>query len=287
TLARGRSLKACVLSKKHLGAAHNQVASHDVLISTPLRLVYAIKIQAVRLDKVEHMVLDEADKLLEIGFLDQIDEIMAACPVDGLRRYLFSATMPSSVERLAKTFLVDPVRVVIGHTNAATATIRQRLAFVSDEAGKLIELRQMVRRGELRPPALVFVQSVERARELFRELVYDGLNVDVVHADRPRAQRDAAVEAFRAGKTWVLVATDLLARGVDFKGVEVVVNYDFPQSAQAYVHRIGRTGRAGRPGDAVTFFTRADAEYLRIVVNVMRESGCDVPEWMLDLHNPT
>jgi ATP-dependent RNA helicase DDX52/ROK1 len=98
-------------------------------------------------------------------------------------------------------------------------------------------------------------------------------------------QRDSAIESFRSGKTWVMIATDLMARGIDFKGVAMVINYDFPQSVQSYIHRIGRTGRAGREGEAVTFFTKEDAEYLKIVVNVMKESGCEVPDWMLNLKN--
>ncbi|KAJ3062818.1 RNA-dependent ATPase rok1 [Rhizoclosmatium hyalinum] len=144
----------------------------------------------------------------------------------------------------------------------------------------------MVQSGNLKPPSLIFVQSIERAKELFQELVYDGINVDVIHSERTKAQRDAVIKNFRSGKTWVLICTDLMSRGIDFKGVSMVINYDFPQSVQSYIHRIGRTGRAGREGSAITFFTKADSEYLRIVVNVMKESGCEVPDWMLDLKNP-
>ncbi|KAI9350582.1 putative ATP-dependent RNA helicase DDX52 [Zopfochytrium polystomum] len=269
SLTKGRAFKSFVLSKSHLaGDSHKQFGLFDILITTPLRLVHAIKNNVVDLSKVRHLVLDEADKLLELG------------------GYLFSATMPSGIERLARTFMVDPIRVLIGHVNAATDTIKQMLTYVSEESGKLIEIRQMVHAG-MKPPVLIFVQSVERARELFHELVYDGINVDVIHAERTKAQRDAVIQSFRTGKTWVLIATDLMARGIDFKGVSMVINYDFPQSVQSYIHRIGRTGRAGRPGEAVTFFTKSDAEYLKIVVNVMKESGCEVPEWMLQLHNPS
>ena len=105
----------------------------------------------------------------------------------------------------------------------------------------------------------------------------------VLHAERTQAQRDATVQKFRAGKVWVLIATELVARGMDFKGVSLVVNYDFPTSVSSYVHRIGRTGRAGRAGEAVTFFTEGDVEQLRAIANVMKASGCEVPEWMLKL----
>lgn len=143
----------------------------------------------------------------------------------------------------------------------------------------------MIQDGAVKPPALIFVQSKDRAKELFSELVYDGIFVDAIHADRTKSQRDNTIKAFRAGKIWMLICTDLMARGVDFKGVQTVINYDFPQSASTYIHRIGRTGRAGRTGKAITFFTIADFEALRAIVGVMRQSGCEVPEWMLRLKN--
>ena len=110
---------------------------------------------------------------------------------------------------------------------------------------------------------MLFVQSIERATELFHELVYDGLHVDVIHSDRPKAQREGVIQAFKKGDIWVLICTELMARGIDFKGVRLVLNYDFPQTVQSYVHRIGRTGRAGRDGEAITFFTKDDAPYLK------------------------
>ena len=124
------------------------------------------------------------------------------------------------------------------------------------------------------------------AEELFKELVYDGIFVDMIHAGRTRQQRDNTVEAFRAGKGWVLICTDLMGRGVDFKGVNVVVNYDMPQSAETYIHRIGRTGRAGRKGTAITIFSDQDYPYLRSIVSVVRASGCEVPEYMKSLPKP-
>lgn len=147
--------------------------------------------------------------------------------------------------------------------DAATETIQQSLKFVGSEDGKLHALRALIQEGGLKPPALLFVQSIQRAQELFHELVYDGLHVDVIHSERPRAQRERVVSAFKKGDVWVLICTELMARGIDFKGVQLVVNYDFPQTVQSYIHRIGRTGRAGRPGRAITYFTREDAPYLK------------------------
>ncbi|EGF83188.1 hypothetical protein BATDEDRAFT_29188 [Batrachochytrium dendrobatidis JAM81] len=294
-LSVGKPFKTCVLTKA-TNATNPDVSStlknFDILISTPLRLVTAIKENAIQLDKqvyrilVRHLVLDEADKLLELGFLEQVDEIFAACSSTTLQKSLFSATMPSGIEQLARTIMKDPIRIIVGCKEGATETINQKLMFVGQEEGKLIAMRQLIQEG-LRPPVLIFVQSIDRAKELFHELVYDGINVDVMHSERTQTQRDTIIKNFRCGKIWVLIATELMARGIDFKGVNLVINYDFPQTVQSYVHRIGRTGRAGRTGEAITYFTKEDAPYLKNIVNVMKTSGCDVPEWMLKLKNPS
>ncbi|PKK79361.1 P-loop containing nucleoside triphosphate hydrolase protein [Rhizophagus irregularis] len=288
-MAVGKKFKVCMLTKAT--AATQAQTPHlrekfDILISTPLRLVHAIQQDIIELKNVRHLILDEADKLLELGFLEQTDEIFAACSNVKLQKALFSATFPSSVETLANDFMKDPIRVVIGLKNAATETIKQKLLYVGQEEGKLIAVRQLIQEG-FKPPVLIFVQSIERAKELFHELIYDGINVDVIHSERTKAQRDSIILNLKQGKIWVLIATELMARGMDFKGVNLVINYDFPQSVQSYIHRIGRTGRAGRSGEAVTYYTKDDAPYLKSVVNVMKESGCEVPDWMLQLKNPS
>lgn len=216
---------------------------------------------------IEWLVLDEADQLFENGFDQQIDEIVGACTSKARKIALFSATMPQRVEELARTVLKDPIRVRVGEQNAAAVNVDQRLMFVSNEHGKMVAMRQLIQEG-LKPPVLIFVQSKERAKELFAELIYDGINVDVIHAERTKKQRDDVVKQFRAGTIWVLIATDLMARGVDFKGVNMVINYDFPANAVDYIHRIGRTGRAGRSGSAITFFTEKDGGSLRSIANV-------------------
>ena len=179
--------------------------------------------------------------------------------------------------------MIDEVRILVGAKDSAVESISQELVYVSSEDGKLIGLRNYLKQGALKPPILLFVQSIQRAQELFKELIYDDLRVDVIHSERPKSQREGVINAFKRGDVWLLICTEVLARGIDFKGVEVVVNYDFPQSRESYIHRIGRTGRAGRRGKAITFFTKDDAGYLKTVVNVMRQSGCEVPPWMLQL----
>jgi len=258
----------------------------DVAVATPLRLAALLKEGRLSLDQTRHLVLDEADKLLDLGFAPQIDEILSYCPKDrglALQTLLFSATLPQGVVELAKSILTNPLRVAVGEVNAAAADVEQTLTFITDEEHKLFSFRQLVQEGKVKPPCLIFVQSKDRAKQLFSELVYDGIFVDAIHGDRTKAQRDNSIKAFREGRTWMLICTDVLARGVDFKGVETVVNYDFPQSSQTYIHRIGRTGRAGHKGKAITLFTIEDFENLRTIVGVMRQSGCEVPEWMLRL----
>lgn len=123
--------------------------------------------------------------------------------------------------------------------NSATTLVDQQLLFVGDESGKLLAFRDLVTKGQLEPPVLVFVQTKERAKELFSELIYDGINVDIIHAERSQQQRDNVVKSFRAGNIWVLISTELMGRGIDFKGVNLVINYDFPSTAISYIHRIG------------------------------------------------
>ncbi len=178
---------------------------------------------------------------------------------------------------------------MIHFRNLATYTVDQEIIYVGNEHGKLYSLRSLFKKG-FEPPILVFVQSKDRAKQLFKELIYDGINVDVIHAERTQLQvlsiaimtraariscfsipcmvffqfqRDNTIRAFRQGKIWVLICTELMGRGIDFKGVNLVINYDFPLSAISYIHRIGRTGRAGRLGKAITLFTDDDLPYLR------------------------
>lgn len=216
------------------------------------------------------------------SFLSQVDEILAECPSDRsrLQRCLFSATIGPLVRELAESFLSNPVEVSVGVENAGASSIDQKLVFVGREDGKILGIRQLVQQG-LKPPVLIFVQSIDRAKDLLRELVYDGINVDVMHASRSQQQREDVIRRFRIGEIWVLICTDLMARGIDFKGVQMVINYDLPLTGVSYIHRIGRTGRAGRTGCAVTFYTEEDIPRMRSIANVVKLSGCPVPEWML------
>lgn len=252
----------------------------DILIATPMRVLQMIEARSVDLSGIVHLVMDEADRLFDMGFVEQVDRVLAACSNKKIVRCLFSATIQQGVENLARTALRNAIRVTVGARNAAQSLVTQRLVYVGSEDGKLLAMRQLVQQG-LRIPMLIFVQSKERATQLFKELVYDGINVDSIHSDRTASQRTAIINNFRLGKIWVLICTDLMARGIDFKNVKSVLNYDFPLSTAQYIHRIGRTGRAGRAGDAVTFFTDDDRVLLHDVAHIVSKSGSDVPPWML------
>ncbi|KAI5954485.1 ROK1 [Candida jiufengensis] len=284
-LVKGKNLKIAILSKQLANKLNNDIvksSKYDIIVTTPLRLIDLLKAGKIELSKVEQLIIDEADKLFDHGFAEQTDEILNHCTNSKIRKSMFSATIPSGVEEMAHSIMKDPIRVIIGHKEAASNTIDQKLIFTGNEEGKLLAIRQMVQNGEFKPPIIIFLQSITRAKALYHELIYDKINVDVIHAERTPKQRDEVIKRFKNGDIWVLITTDVIARGVDFKGVNLVINYDVPQSAQAYVHRIGRTGRGGRSGKAVTFFTKEDDKAIKPIINVMKQSGCEngFNEWM-------
>lgn len=190
--------------------------------------------------------------------------------------------MQPAIQDLVKKVMLDPIKVQIGIQNTTASTVEQKIVYVGREDAKLVTLRQSLREG-FQPPMLIFVQSKTRAKELYKELIFDGVNVNVIHGDKSKLERDEIIKQFRMGDIWVLVCTDLMARGLDFKTVNHVVNFDFPTSLVSYIHRVGRTGRAGRSGVATTYFTDDDVPYVKNIANLMKKSGHDVPEWMLQL----
>lgn len=288
-LSKGLNLKTSILSKQLANKlVEKQVNSdkYDIIVTTPLRLIDLIKKEAINLSSVQNLIIDEADKLFEQGFLEQTDTILASLSSKNVQKTVFSATIPSGVEEMCQSIMIDPIRVIIGHKEAASNTIEQKLVFTGNEEGKLLAIRQMIQQSEFKPPVIIFLQSIIRAKALFHELLYDKLNVDVIHAERTPKQRDEVIKRFKNGDIWVLITTDVLARGVDFKGVNLVINYDVPQSAQAYVHRIGRTGRGGKKGKAITFFTKEDDKLVKPIINVMKQSGCEegYASWMENMN---
>ncbi|XP_040167298.1 probable ATP-dependent RNA helicase DDX52 [Anopheles arabiensis] len=263
--------------------------SYDILVTTPNRICYLLSQNPPKIDlsNIQWVVIDEADKLFEDSknsFRDQLDTVLTACNNPSKTIALFSATQTRDVNLWVAKNVPNRIRFSIGLINGAVELVDQKLLFTGSESGKLLAFREMVAQG-LHPPVLVFVQSKDRAQQLFTELIYDGLNVDVIHSDRTQRERDNVVRAFREGKIWILICTELMSRGIDFKGVNLVVNYDFPPSTISYVHRIGRTGRAGRPGKAVTFFTKDDTVNLKSIAQLIKSAGGEVPDYMLQMHS--
>ncbi|OII76724.1 DEAD DEAH box helicase family protein [Cryptosporidium andersoni] len=256
----------------------------DIAVSTPFRFAEICKSGIMNLKECSFIVLDEVDKLLDMGFSPQIDEIIAHSNVTSggkVQIVAFSATLPNNVKELAESIMKYPIEVTVGHRLAASKTIKQELICVTKESGKLESFRQLIKQGRINLPVLLFTNSKENAQKLFSKIVFDNLLVDMIHSDMAKIKRDNIVKKFRTGQIWVLICTDLIARGVDFKNVATVINYDFPQTSAIYIHRIGRSGRAGRFGHALTFFTLNDLPKLKYIAKVMKSSGIDVPNWIL------
>ncbi|GLT89719.1 hypothetical protein SLE2022_076940 [Rubroshorea leprosula] len=225
--------------------------------------------------RVEYLVLDESDKLLEPGLLKQIDSAVKACSNSSIICSLFSVTLPDFVEDLARTIMHDAVCVIVSRKKTASESIKQKFDFAGSESQRYTVVMVLVYLAinSLNPRVLIFMQSKEQAKELYEELKFDDIRVDVIHSDLSQPQHENAVDDFRAGKTWVLIATDVIAHSMDFKGVTCVINYDFPDSAAAYIHRIGQSSRAGRSGEAVAFCSEVDIPYLRSIAIVKAGSG--------------
>ncbi|KAF7319880.1 hypothetical protein MKEN_00771200 [Mycena kentingensis (nom. inval.)] len=288
-LAQGRKWRI-VLFNKATSSTLSEKATRDkvdIIISTPLRLVASLNAGNLELGNVRHLVLDEADRMLDPEFLPQVEEIVAACTHSKVQKAVFSATLPANAEKIALKMLNDPIRVVVGLKDTPLPLIAQSLTYVADDPSKLPSLLTYLAQP-YDPPVLIFTSSQPRATSLAQELVLNGIpNVDCLHAGMTKKEREDAVGRMRRGESWVMVSTEVMARGMDFAGIREVINFDFPTSVQSYVHRIGRTGRAGREGKAVTYFTNADAPYLKTIANVLLQSGSSVPEWILKLPKPS
>jgi ATP-dependent RNA helicase RhlE len=224
-------------------------AGVDIIVATPGRLLDHMRQQNADLSGVELLVLDEADRMMDMGFWPDVRRIIAAMPSPTRQTLLFSATMPDDVVRFALEIVREPKYVQVGHRSKPAKTITHRAETVRSSA-KLDWLIDYLRKPE--GPVLVFSRTKIGAERLARRLQAAGIRCVALHADRTQEQRRAAVEGFRGGKYKVLVATDIAARGLDIDGIHTVINYELPDSPDAYVHRVGRTGRADVVGHAIT-----------------------------------
>ena len=230
-------------------------AGVEVLIATPGRLLDHIEAKNTVLNQVEYVVLDEADRMLDIGFLPDLQRILAFLPKQR-QTLLFSATFSPEIRKLANSYLQDPVLVEVARPNATATNVEQRFYSVTDDDKRAV-VRQLLKTREL-SQALIFVNSKLGAARLARSFERDGLKTQALHGDKSQDERLKALAAFKAGEVDLLVATDVAARGLDITDLPAVFNFDVPFHAEDYVHRIGRTGRAGASGLAVTLVTRDD-----------------------------
>ena len=226
----------------------------DVLIATPGRLLSHLKVGNLDLSQCSFFVLDEADRMLDMGFVDDIMKIVQQLPKN-CQRIMFSATMPKKIRELAVQLLNDPVEVQIAVSKPAEK-IRQ-MAYVCYEPQKLKIIQHIFQNGNLQR-VIIFSGKKERVKEVTRKLKSMHINCDQMHSDLSQAERDEAMYRFKAGQTDVLVATDIVARGIDIDDIRLVINYDVPADSEDYVHRIGRTARADRDGEAITFVSDTD-----------------------------
>lgn len=226
----------------------------DVLIATPGRLLSHLKVGNLDLSRCSFFVLDEADRMLDMGFIDDIMKIVQQLPAS-CQRIMFSATMPPKIRELAVALLHNPVEVKIAVSRPAEK-IRQS-AYVCYEPQKLKIVEHLFKSGDLQR-VIIFSGKKEKVKEVARQLRKMNINCGQMHSDLTQQERDEVMYKFKAGKTDVLVATDIVARGIDIDDIRIVINYDVPHDAEDYVHRIGRTARADRDGMAITFIGDTD-----------------------------
>ena len=239
-----------------------------IIIGTPGRLNDHLEQRTLDLSKVSILVLDEADRMLDMGFEPQIKRILAKVPAKR-QTMLFSATMPDQIVRIATAYMSLPIRVEVAPSGTAARDVAQELFFVSREK-KLSLLEKILK--EYKGAVLIFIRTKFAAKKLAHAVRNMGYSASEIHSNRSLAQRKEALEGFKIGKHKILVATDIAARGIDVTGIEVVINYDLPENPEDYVHRIGRTGRAGMSGKAVSFATPDQRYDVRSIERLIKTS---------------
>jgi len=239
----------------------------DIVVATPGRLLDLLHRRRADLSHVEVLVLDEADRMLDMGFLPDVRRVLDALP-SRRQTLFFSATMPREAQALADRILTDPVRVAVAPPATTVESVAQSVFFV-DKPNKARLLEHLLSDASI-PRALVFTRTKHGADKLAKTLVRAGIDADAIHGNKSQGRREKTLGSFRAGDTRVLVATDIAARGLDVEGITHVVNYDLPNVPESYVHRIGRTARAGAPGAALSFCDASEEPFLREIERTTR-----------------
>ena len=237
----------------------------EILVATPGRLLDLMQQRYVKLHLIEVLVLDEADRMFDMGFLPDVKRIIKAVPTKR-QTMLFSATFPAEVELLASQSLTNPQRISMGISKPAVTVTHALYPVPSHlKSALLIRLLKQINSDSV----LVFTRTKHRADKVARQIAHTGFRVTSLHGNRTQGQRERALHGFKTGHFPIMVATDIAARGLDIEGISHVINYDMPDTADAYIHRIGRTGRAQRTGDAFTLVTDEDRDMIRALERIM------------------
>lgn len=241
----------------------------EVLVATPGRLLDHIEQKTVQLNQVRFLVLDEADRMLDMGFMPDLKRILALLPKQR-QTLMFSATFSKEIKKLSDEFLKNPVLIEVARSNATSENVAQK-AYAVDQRSKETLLTQLLKE-EADKQVIVFTKTKLTANRLSRALVRDKIAADAIHGDKTQKERIAALDAFKAGTVKVLVATDVAARGLDISDLPMVINYEIPSAPEDYVHRIGRTGRAGASGVAISLVSEDEEKYFKEIEKLIKKS---------------
>lgn len=242
-------------------------AGVEILVATPGRLLDHIEQKTVQLNQVQMLVLDEADRMLDMGFMPDLKRILTLLPKQR-QNLMFSATFSKEIKKLSADFLVNPKLIEVARSNATSANVTQKVYLISS-AEKHAQLAQLLR-GSDATQALVFTKTKLTASRIARQLQREGFLADAIHGDKTQTERMQALDAFKSGKVTVLIATDVAARGLDIDLLPMVINYEIPSAPEDYVHRIGRTGRAGALGTAISLVSPDEEKYLAEIEKLIK-----------------
>jgi ATP-dependent RNA helicase RhlE len=238
-----------------------------IVIATPGRLIDHLQQRTIGLGNVKYLVLDEADRMLDMGFKPQIEKILSSVPTDR-QTMLFSATMPQEIRQITREYMRSPATAEVAPAGTVAEAVEQSLYIVRKDQKKSVLAKLL---DESFGPVLVFVRTKHLAAHLTKSL-FKAYPVAEIHSNRSQNQRQNAIDGFRSGKYRVLIATDIAARGIDVKDIELVINYDLPDEAESYIHRIGRTGRAGSNGQAVSIAAPDQGKLVRDIERLLKKS---------------
>jgi len=249
-------------------------------VATPGRLLDHIEQKTVQLNQVRFLVLDEADRMLDMGFMPDLKRILALLPKQR-QTVMFSATFSKEIKKLSDEFMKNPALIEVARSNATNENVEQK-AFSVDQKSKEALLTQLLK-AEAEKQVIVFTKTKITANRLSRALVRDGISADAIHGDKTQKERIAALDAFKADSIKVLVATDVAARGLDITDLPMVINYEIPSAPEDYVHRIGRTGRAGASGVAISLVAEDEEKYFEGIEKLIKKS---IPREKAKTSNP-